>query len=285
MDRHLLPRFRDTAGYLYTEHARVDRDASAVVITDADGRINVPAASLCVLFLGPGTSITHAAVGLLAEIDCLVEWVGEGSERFYASGSAERTSGNLLQQVRLWADPQAHLAVIHWMYAYRLGQPVPAGERLEVLRGREGLRMRAAYTAAAAQHGVAWSGRSYRRDAWAATDPVNRALSAADVALYAYCHAAILALGFSAALGFIHTGSTRSLVFDIADLYKAELTIPLAFATVAEGTDDIERRVRRVCRAAFDQVNLGSRLVTDLRAMFAIDPNAPDAEPGLWDAS
>jgi CRISP-associated protein Cas1 len=285
MNRHLLPRFRDTSGHLYAEHARVDRDASAVVITDADGRINVPAASLCVLFLGPGTSITHAAIGLLAEVDCLVEWVGEGGERFYASGSAERTTGNLLHQVRLWVDPEAHLAVVHRMYAHRFGAPVPAGDRLEVLRGREGLRMRAAYAAAAEQHGVAWSGRSYRRDDWATTDPVNRALSAASVALYAYCQAAILALGFSPALGFVHTGSTRSLVFDIADLYKAELTVPLAFATVAAGTDEIDRQVRRACRTAFDEAHLGSRLVTDMRAMFAMDADAPAVEPGLWDAS
>ena len=144
--------------------------------------------------------------------------------------------------------------------------------------------MRAAYAAAAEHHGVVWSGRSYRRDGWGAADPINRALSAASVALYAYCQAAILALGFSPAIGFIHTGSTRSLVFDIADLYKAELTIPLAFATVAAGTDDIERRVRRACRTAFYEANLGSRLVTDTRAMFVMDGDAPAAEPGLWDA-
>jgi CRISP-associated protein Cas1 len=285
MDRHLLPRFRDTSGYLYAEHARIDRDASAVVITDADGRINVPAASLCVLFLGPGTSITHAAIGLLSEVDCLVEWVGEGSERFYASGCAERTSGNLLHQVRLWADPPAHLAVVHRMYAHRFGATVPVSERLEVLRGREGLRMRAAYAAAAERYGVAWSGRSYHRDAWAAADPVNRALSAANVTLYAYCQAAILALGLSPALGFIHTGSTRSLVFDIADLYKAELIIPLAFATATAGANDIERRVRQACRTRFDEAHLGSRMVTDTRAMLAMEGDAPPVEPGLWDAS
>ena len=34
-----------------------------------------------------------------------------------------------------------------------------------------------------------------------------------------------LALGCSAALGFIHTGHHRSFVYDIADLYKAELSI------------------------------------------------------------
>jgi CRISPR-associated protein Cas1 len=58
---------------------------------------------------------------------------------------------------------------------------------------------------------------------------INKALSAANVCLYGLCHSAIVALGLSPGLGFIHTGHERSFVYDIADLYKAEIAIPVAF--------------------------------------------------------
>ena len=114
-------------------------------------------------------------------------------------------------------------------------------------------------------------GRNYRRDTWDAADPINRALSAANSCLYGLCHAAIVSAGYSPALGFIHTGKQLSFVYDIADLYKADLTIPAAFRAVAEsaglpkGASGLEGRVRRVCRAiAFQERRLLARVVADI---------------------
>ena len=83
--------------------------------------------------------------------------------------------------------------------------------------------------------GVPWAGRAYRREQWGSADPINRALSAANSCLYGICHAAIVSAGYSPALGFIHTGKMLSFVYDIADLYKSKLTIPVAFRVVAAG--------------------------------------------------
>ena len=154
--------------------------------------------------------------------------------------------------------------------------------------------MRDAYAAASRETGVAWSGRSYRREEWAKADPINRALSAANSCLYGVCHAAIVSAGYSPALGFIHRGKGLSFVYDVADLYKTEVTIPIAFRTVAEDAEHVERRVRYRMRDSFRAARMLPRLITDLDSLFALsgepirtatnDFDVDEALPGgLWD--
>jgi CRISPR-associated protein Cas1 len=292
-DLHLLPKFRDGWSYLYVEHCRIDRDARAVAIHDAAGEVPVPCASLALLMLGPGVSVTHAAVMTLADNGCLVVWCGEEGVRFYAAGLGEtRSAGNLLHQARLWADPEAHAEVVGRMYRLRFAEPLPGGLSLRQIRGREGIRVREAYAKASRETGVPWAGRNYKRNSWAQTDPVNRALSAANSCLYGLCHAAILSSGFSPALGFIHTGKMLSFVYDIADFYKVEVSVPVAFREAAQGTDALERRVRLSCRDAIASSRLLGRIVDDIHLVlrmeeastsdaFAADEAAPG---GLWDS-
>lgn len=129
---------------------------------------------------------------------------------------------------------------------------------------------RAAYAAMSAETGVKWRGRDYKQANWGASDPVNRALSAANACLYGVCHAAIVATGFSPALGFLHVGKQLSFVYDIADLYKVELTIPMAFQVVAESSADVESRVRRLCRESFYSGKLLERIVPDLQSVVGL---------------
>jgi CRISPR-associated protein Cas1 len=150
------------------------------------------------------------------------------------------------------------------MYRMRFAEDIPAGLSLQQLRGREGLRVRKAYADASAESGVAWQGRFYRRDDWRRADPINRALSVASSTLYGICNAAIVATGYSPGLGFIHTGKMLSFVYDIADLYKAEITIPLAFRCVAESTERLDSRVRQACRDVFHQERLLARIIPDI---------------------
>jgi CRISPR-associated protein Cas1 len=281
MDRHLLPRVSDDIGHLYVEHARVDREDGALVIWDQKGKTNVPAASLTVLLLGPGTTVTHAAVLLACEVDLLISWVGEGEERFYATGAADRKSANLLHQARIWADPARRLDVVRRMYALRFGETMDTAiDNLDALRGREGQRVRAAYEEAAAMTGVAWDHRTIRTT-WEEADTANRALSSASVALYGVVHSAVIAGGYSPAIGFIHTGSSRSFIFDIADLYKAEITIPTAFIVAADGEHDIERRTRTACRTAFRHAKLLDRILPNIKAVLGPTMH-PDQESHLW---
>ena len=290
-DRHTLPKVRDSWSYLYVEHGRVEQDAKAIAVYDADGKTPVPCASLTLLMLGPGTSITHAAVRALAENGCLVLWTGEEGVRMYAQGLGEtRSAHNLLRQARLWADPRRRLEVVRRLYQARFSEPLDDHLDLRQIRGLEGIRVRNAYAQASEETGVAWGGRRIEHGRWALADPVNRALSAANSCLYGVCHAAIVSVGYSPALGFIHTGKMLSFVYDIADLYKGDLTIPLAFETVAEGTHNAESRVRRACRDRFARDHLLKRIIPDIGRVLGRDlGSAPDwdTDPitpgGLWD--
>lgn len=290
-DLRELPKFRDGISYLYIEHGRIEQEAKAIAWYGVDGKVSVPAAALGVLMLGPGTSITHEAIKALADNGCLVNWVGEDSVRFYASGSGEtRSSANMLRQATLWADPASHLEVVRQMYSMRFPDGLEEGLTLEQIRGREGVRVRTAYARASKESGVEWRGRSYNRGSWGSSDPINRALSAGAATLYGVCHAAIVSSGYSPALGFIHTGKLLSFVYDIADLYKAEVMVPAAFRTVAESDQKVETRIRHVLRDTIRESRMLERIVSDLHALMRVDVDtesrfaADGASPGeLWD--
>lgn len=290
-DLHLLPKVRDSWSYLYVEHCRIDQEDKAIAIHDANGKTPVPCASLAALMLGPGTSITHAAIRALADNGCLVLWTGEGAVRFYAQGMGEtRSAANLLRQARLCSIPALRLQVVRRMYQVRFPEPLDPGLTLQQIRGREGIRVREAYARASRETGVEWSGRSYRRQSWESASPVNRALSAANSCLYGVAHAAIVSAGYSPGLGFVHTGKMLSFVYDIADLYKADITIPLAFRMAAEGPDNLESRIRHACRDTFHSEHLLQRIIPDIeRVLGGKDDVAPDFDSddalpgGLWD--
>lgn len=294
-DLHSLPKVRDSISYLYVEHCRIDREAKAIAVHDAAGTIPVPCANLTTLMLGPGTTITHAAVQTLADCGCLVLWTGEQGVRFYAQGMGEtRAARNLLRQSWLCTNDKLRLRVVRRMYEMRFAEALEESLTLQQIRGKEGIRVREAYQQASRESGVAWSGRAYRRERWADADPVNRALSAANSCLYGICHAAIVSAGYSPALGFIHTGKMLSFVYDVADLYKVKMTVPLAFQVTAElGGMHMEGEIRRRCRDAFHEQKLLQRIVPDIdRALAVIDPAADDVPDfdgdyalpgGLWD--
>jgi len=295
-DLHRLPKFRDCLSYLYLEHGRVDQHEKSIAFHDAQGMVPIPAASLALLMLGPGTSITHAAIRALADNNCLLVWCGEENVRFYASGmGGTRSAAALLHQARLASDEKLRLQVIARMYRMRFQEELPPETTVEQLRGLEGSRVRAAYARLSRETGVPWARRNYDRTDWTAGDPINRALSAANACLYGLCHAAILSVGLSPALGFIHTGKQLSFVYDIADLYKVDLTTPIAFRTTSESEADIERRVRLACRDAFRQGRLLQRIIPDIREVlgatdegdvladiWASDPSMPAQ---LWEPS
>jgi CRISP-associated protein Cas1 len=264
-DLHQLPKLSDSMSYLYAEHCIIEQNALAVEQIDKRGRTTIPAANLTVLMLGPGTSITHAAIKSLADNGCGIIWVGQDATHFYAQGSGEtRQSMHLLHQARLVSDPALRLAVCQRMYRKRFEDELDSAVTIQQLRGKEGARVRMAYEKASILYKVAWGGRNYDRQNWANSDPINRALSSANALLYGVCHAAIVSGGYSPALGFVHTGKQRSFVFDIADLYKVDLTIPIAFQVVGESPHRIGARVRKACRAAFKRDALLKRILPDI---------------------
>lgn len=287
-DLHELPKLRDSLSYLYLDQAVIKRKQKAVEACTDDGRVMIPVSSLAVLMLGPGTSITHAAILTLAEHGCTVLWVGEDTTRFYAQGMGEtRKANRLLHQAQMVSDPKLRKSVVIKMYRYRFAEDLDPALTLPQIRGMEGTRVRSAYAEASKAYGVAWYGRHYDRQNWRNADPINRALSAANALLNGLCHAAIVSGGYAPALGFIHTGKQLSFVYDIADLYKVDVTVPVAFATVGESPDRVESRVRQACRQRFKEMKLLQRILPDIDQLLEMeeDPTIPvsdfDSDPAL----
>ncbi|MGW1260033.1 type I-E CRISPR-associated endonuclease Cas1e [Streptomyces sp. NPDC002513] len=282
-----LHRLIDRVSSVYVERSHVDRDENAVVVINKQQTVRVPAAMIAVMLLGPGTRVTHAAIRLLADSGTAICWVGEQGVRMYAAGlGPSRGAGLLHRQAWLVTRPKERLAVARTMYAMRFPGEDVNGLTMQQLRGREGARVRRIYRAESARTGVPWNGRVYKAgDPHAAGDDLNRLLSAANAALYGICHAVIVGLGASPGLGFVHTGLATSFVLDVADLYKAEYTIPLAFDLAAKGLTE-ERDARLGLRDLITRDKLLTRIVTDVKAL--LTPEDTDFEDDtevnlLWD--
>ena len=270
-DLRELPKLRDSISYLYIEHAVIEQEDSSIVVLREDGKIPVPVSSLTCLMLGPGTNITHAAVRAAADNGCMLVWCGDRGGRFYAFGSGEtRSAANLLTQAKLCMDPQAHLAVVRRMYEIRFPSLPTKDLTLQQIRGMEGIRVKQTYKTYAKQTGVRWSARNYKLTEWEEADDINRALSAANAILYSVCQAAIISLGFSAGLGFVHTGKQLSFVYDIADLYKTETSIPAAFEAVRNNNGDLDQRVRQYMRQNMTRIGLLKRIAEDIAWIFDV---------------
>lgn len=277
-DLHELPKLRDSLSYVYAEHAIVERESSAIQLISKEGRTLIPVASLCLLMLGPGTSITHAAIKVLSENGCSILWTGEDGMRLYGQGLGEtRRAAHLIRQAELVCDHEQRIRVVKKMYQKRFDNPIDEAMSLPQIRGMEGSRVRSLYFEMSRKFGVPWNGRVYDPKEWGRADPINRALSAANALLNGLCHAGIVSGGYSPGLGFVHTGRHLSFVYDIADLYKAEFTIPIAFEVVAESILHIDRRIRERCREKFLSGRLLERILPDIDDLFDI----PSADGNL----
>ncbi|MCL2111323.1 MAG: type I-E CRISPR-associated endonuclease Cas1e [Clostridiales bacterium] len=263
-----LPRIKERMSFLYIERCLISRQDSAITVTDERGTVYVPAASLGVLLLGPGTNISHRAMELIGDAGASVVWVGEQGVRYYAHGRPLTHSARLLSaQATLVSNTRSRLAVARHMYQMRFPNEDVSKLTMQQLRGREGSRIRAVYREASKKTGVEWAGREYDPENYNASNPVNRALSAAHACLYGVAHSVIVALGCSPGLGFIHTGHERSFVYDIADLYKVEITIPIAFTVASQNPQDIGAETRRAVRDAFADSQIVERIVSDIRTL------------------
>ncbi|MFE7132692.1 type I-E CRISPR-associated endonuclease Cas1e [Streptomyces sp. NPDC057638] len=283
---HDLHRLVDRVSSVYVERSHLDRDENAVVVINKRQTVRIPAAMVAVMLLGPGSRVTHGAIQLLADSGTAICWVGEQGVRMYASGlGPSRGAGLLHRQAWLVTRPKERLAVARAMYGMRFPGEDVSALTMQQLRGREGARVRKIYRAEAERTGVPWNGRVYKAgDAHAAGDDLNRLLSAANAALYGICHAVVVGLGASPGLGFVHTGLALSFVLDIADLYKAEYTIPLAFDLMAKGLTE-ERDARLGLRDLIARDKLLGRIVDDVKGLLTPQGQefTDDAANLLWD--
>ncbi|GGL20481.1 type I-E CRISPR-associated endonuclease Cas1e [Mangrovihabitans endophyticus] len=269
-----LTRAQDRISFVYLERCVIHRDANAITATDDRGVVHLPAATLSVLLLGPGTSITHQAMMLIADNGATAIWVGERGVRYYAHGrTLAKSSRILLAQAAAVSDRNRRLAVARAMYRMRFPGEDTGRLTMQQLRGKEGARVRRCYREHAQRTGITWAQRDYNPDDFASGDRINQALSAAHACLYGIVHAAIVAVGAAPGLGFVHTGHERSFVYDIADLYKAEITIPVAFDIAASDSADIGADTRRAVRDRIHQGTILDRCVRDIRNLLLTTPS------------
>lgn len=290
MDRpglQTLPQIKDRMSFIYLEHCLISRQDGAITVTDTRGTVHVPAASISVLMLGPGTNISHRAMELIGTTGASVIWVGERGVRYYAHGQPLTHSAQLLiRQAELVSNVRSRVAVARKMYQLRFPAEDVSKFTMQQLRGREGARIRSIYRRVSRETGVSWHGREYNPDNFAGSDPVNMALSAAHACLYGVVHSVIVALGCSPGLGFVHAGHERSFVYDIADLYKGDITIPIAFMVAAENPDDIGSVTRHRVRDAIADGRILKKAVKDIHALLMeeVDQHSMEVDVlHLWD--
>ena len=281
-----LPHIDDRITFVYLERCKINRDEGAITVKDMSGTTYIPAAMISSLLLGPGTDISHRAMELIGDAGVTVIWVGEHGVRYYASGKAlTNHSTLLLKQAEYVSNEKKHIKVARKMYQLRFPDEDVSKLTMQQLRGREGSRIRNLYRQLSKQWDVEWNGRVYKPGDYEKSDPINQSLSAGNACLYGLAHAVITALACSPGLGFIHVGHELSFVYDIADLYKAEVTIPTAFEIASTTKEDIGNVTRRKVRDILKSGKILDRMVRDIKYLFSEDDILEDYSSTLylWD--
>jgi CRISPR-associated protein Cas1 len=270
---------KDRLSFFYVERGTLAVIDGCLVLTDNEDRTQyeVPARATTCIMVGPGTNVSTEAIRLAAAYGVLITWVGEHGVRCYSAGRTWSDNTEWLEkQVFCYSDPQRTLRVARDMFYDRFGVRMER-RSIEQLRGIEGSRVRESYKLQARQFGIPWSGRRYLPgNPLGETDAPNLALNVANTCLYGLVETAIHATGMSTALGFIHRGSRLSFVLDIADFYKLDQMVPLAFGIVAKkgfgskAWPGLEGDVRRAARDLFRSSKLLDRIVDETTTLIDV---------------
>lgn len=269
--RDSLPQVKDKYPFLYLERGRLEIDDSSIKWIDADNNVvPLPVATLNALLLGPGTTVTHDAVKTAVSANCSICWVGEDSLLFYAAGFLPTAdTRNLKQQIDLASDRQKSLEVARRMFARRFPDAELQGKSLQEMMGMEGYRVRALYQQKAEAYQVGWKGRQFTPGKFELGDVTNQVLTSTNAALYGILCSAVHSMGYSPHIGFIHSGSPLPFIYDLADLYKEELCIDLAFALTRDLAGRYDKhKVSAAFRQRVIDMELLAKVGEDIQDMF-----------------
>lgn len=264
--RETLTPAKDRWTPIYFEHGRLEVDDSSVKWIGADRTVlRVPVATLSVILLGPGTTVTHAAMKACADCNTPVCWVGEDAVRFYAVGiTPTHDNSRARLQSKLHASTTKSAEVARRMFTKRFPDVDVSSKTVSELRGMEGHRVRTLYKEMGGKYGVTWKGRNYSPDNWDVSDNINKAVSAANAGLYALTAAIVCSMGYLQNLGFIHTSGTWPFIFDVADVYKPVTSLPAAFAVVSQNPEAGTSEVLAQLKEEIEKQKLLQRIPRDL---------------------
>lgn len=234
----------------------------------------IPHQAVSMILLGPGSSVTHDALRLLARHGTLLAAVGVDGVRSYTAPPLMPDRSDVARrQAELWANPRRRIAVARHMYALRLGEVLPHRD-LDTLRGIEGSRVKTLYRLMADKHGIEWKGRIYDRANPGAADLPNQAINHAATAVQAAAAIAVQALAALPPLGFIHEDSGQSFVLDVADLFRDSITLSIAFTAAKRaegGVEPVDRLVRREATQVFRKVEVIPRMIDRIKQVLRLD--------------
>ncbi len=255
---------------LYLEHGRLEVDDSSVKWISAEGLIcRIPVATVSALILGPGTTLTHAAIKVCAESNTPLFWMGADGLRFYSYGIQPNHDNSMARRhAEAWASKKRREEIARKMFLFRFEDVEVRSSTVSQLRGMEGRRVKVAYERLGLEFGVTWKGRDYNTSNWNLSDAVNRALSAANAGLYALTSAVCLSMGFIPQLGFIHDAGTLPFIYDVADLYKHETSWPAAFQAIQQDPLGSGALARTLLKERVERTKMLQRMPRDLARLF-----------------
>lgn len=278
VDRHGLLWL--SRGNLYVEDGCL-RFLAAGTDEIAPGTYSIPYQTVSMILIGPGTTVTHDVLRLMSRHGTLLAAVGEGGVKLYtAPPMGQGRSAVARAHARLWADEDSRLHVARRMYALRFGEVLPHRE-ISVLRGIEGARLKDSYRILAERYGVEWKGRRYDRERPETDDVPNQAINHAATFVEAAADIAVAAVGALPPLGFIHEESSNAFTLDIADLWRVETTLPLAFSVAArvqkEPGMSLEREIRYEAARWFRRQKLIPSMIDRIKELLHVDDSGSDA--------
>lgn len=255
---------------IYLEHGRIEVDDAAIKWLDSQGKVYpIPVATVSALILGPGTTITHAAVKAAAQCNCPLLWLGEDGLRFYAFGITPNHDNSMARiHAEAWAAPRKRNEVARRMFRHRFPDVPTSGVSIQQLSGMEGRRVKKIYGDLGQKFGVTWKGRNYSASNWNMADNINRALSAATASHYALISAVCCSMGFIPQLGFVHKAGTLPFIYDAADLYKHETSWPAAFEAISIDPNDDGTLVRKIFKRNVEQSRMLKKAPQQLKSLF-----------------
>lgn len=262
---------RDRWTPLYLEHGRLEVDDSSVKWIDSQKLVcRIPVATVSAIILGPGTTVTHAAVKACADSNTPLIWMGEEGMRFYAAGLQPNHDNSMARlQASVWGNHKLRDEVARRMFRFRFENTEVDAATVPQLRGMEGKRVKIEYAKLGDQFGVTWKGRDYNTQKWDLADGINKALSAANSSLYALCSAVCHTMGFIPTLGFVHEAGTLPFIYDVADLYKHETSWPAAFRAISIDPRDGGRLARKFLKENVENTRMLQRMPRDLAELFS----------------
>lgn len=270
------------ANIYYLEHCRVLVHSGRVeyLTQDKDKQAywNIPIANTTVILLGTGTSITQAAVRMLAAAGVMIGFCGGGGTPLFAAAEIEwlspqseyRPTEYVQKWFSFWFQPDKRLDAAKLMQEQRL-RNIKSIWQKEALYQEYGLYIddpamestlrrlqKEIKTAESAQNLFEIEARAtkamyayvaeaskygkFTRD-HSGGDNANIFLNHGNYLVYGQAASALWVLGIPHGFALMH-GKTRrgALVFDVADLVKDALVLPTAFISAARGDREQEFR-------------------------------------------